>query len=67
MAPSGKSFALTYPGVFGSRVGEFGRAALAACAGTGLSTGVWAEVWAIAAPEPAIRQIKKALAGTPNM
>src|ERR1017187_2401949 len=67
MSPSGKSLALTYPGVFGSRVGAGGRAPLAAFAGACLSGGLWAGVWAIAGPKPAIRQIKNALVGTPNM
>src|SRR5262252_2673555 len=53
MAPSGNSFALTYPGVFGSRVGSGGRASLRAFAGAGLSEGCYAGVWAIAAPKPA--------------
>jgi hypothetical protein len=57
MAPSGNSFALTYPGVFGSRVGSGGRAPLLAFAG----------VWAIAGPKPASRQINNALVGTTNM
>src|SRR5229473_1623078 len=67
MAPSGNSLALTYPGVFGSRVGSGGRAPLLAFAGACLSGGRCAGVWAIAAPKPAIRQIKNALVGTPNM
>src|ERR1700676_1186508 len=67
MAPSGNSFALTYPGVFGSRVGAGGRAPLLAFAGACLSGGRCAGIWAIARPNPAIRQIKNALVGTPNM
>src|SRR5579863_8768196 len=67
MAPSGNSFALTYPGVFGSRVGSGGRAPLLAFAGACLSGGRCAGVWAIAGPKPAIRQIKNALVGKPNM
>src|SRR4051812_20691753 len=44
-APSGSSFALTYPDVFGSRVGDggrAGRAAAAAAAGASAGVGVWA-------------------------
>src|ERR1700756_3101655 len=67
MAPSGNSFALTYPGVLGSRVGSGGRAPLLAFAGAGLSGGCCAGGWAIAGPTPAIRQIKNALVGTPGM
>src|SRR5260370_39414981 len=63
MAPSGNSFALTYPGVFGSRVGSGGRASLLAFAGACLSGGTCAGVLAIAGTEPAIRQIKNALVG----
>src|SRR5258708_11792051 len=41
-APSGNSFALTYPGVLGSRVGNFGRSVCCAdggdCATAGLKT-----------------------------
>src|SRR5713226_623986 len=67
MAPSGNSFALTYPGVFGSRVGSGGRDPLLAFAGACLSGGRCGRVWAIAGPKPAIRQIKNAMVGTPNM
>jgi hypothetical protein len=67
MLPSGNSFALTYPGVFGSRVGSGGRAPLLAFAGACLSGGRRAGVWAIAGPKPAIKQIKNALVGTSNM
>jgi len=67
MAPSGNAFALTYPGVFGSRVGSGGRAPLLALAGACLSGGCCAGVWAIAAPKPAIRQIKNAQVGVSNM
>src|ERR1035437_10764410 len=67
MAPSGNSFALTYPGVFGSRVGAGRRAPLLAFAGACLSGGRCAGVWAIAGRTPTIRQIKNALVATPNM
>src|SRR3984885_15590253 len=67
MAPAGNSLAWTYPGVFRSRIGAGGRAGVTAFAGAGLSGGTCAGVWAIAVPKPAIRQIKNALVGTPNM
>src|SRR5579864_1289561 len=67
MAPSGNSFALTYPGVFGSRVGSGGRVPLLAFAGACLSEGRCGAVWAIAGPKPAIRQIKNALVGKQSM
>jgi hypothetical protein len=67
MAPSGNSFALTYPGVFGSRVGAGGRAPLLTFAGACLSVGRCTGVWAIAGPTPATRQIKNALVGPPGM
>jgi hypothetical protein len=67
MAPSGNSFALTYPGVFGSRVGNGGRAWLLGFAGVCLSGGRCVNVWAIAGLKAAMRQIKDALVGTTNM
>src|SRR5437016_14499973 len=67
MVPSGNSFALTYPGVFGSRVGAGGRASLLAFAGVSLSGGRCADVWAIAGLKAAMRWIKDTLVGTPNM
>jgi hypothetical protein len=57
MAPSGNSFALTYPGEFGSRVGFAGRAPLPAFAGA----------CALAGPHAVIKQIKNALVGTQNI
>ena len=53
-APSGSSFAVTYPGVFGSRVGGVGRAGgVAVCAAGAGVAGVPA-VCAIAVLAPAI-------------
>src|SRR6185295_7422873 len=54
--PSGNSFAGTYPGVFGSRVGGVGRAGALAAAGA----------WAGAGCRVAVRLIKKAIVGSRN-
>src|SRR5271170_1934416 len=59
LAPSGKSFAVTYPGVLGSRVGGVGRAAGAGAAGAG--------AWAIAAWKPVIRVIENVMLRIRNM
>src|ERR1700737_3211454 len=60
-APSGKSLAVTYPGVFGSRVGGAGRVVGAVgCAGGVAADGAPPTFWAIAWLTPVIKPIKRA-------
>jgi hypothetical protein len=51
---------VTYPGVFGSRVGGVGRVVAAACAG-GAGTGAAPTTWAIAGLPPVSRPITVAI------
>ena len=60
-APSGNSLAVTYPGVFGSRVGGVGRGAgAAACAG-GVAAGGAAPTPCASAGWPAVKAAKMAM------
>jgi hypothetical protein len=58
---------LTYPGVFGSRVGSGGRVSLLAFAGVCPSGGRCARVWTIAGAQAGYQAGNDPLVGTPNM